>query len=242
MGALQNHQLLSIGDVLILLKGEFSDLTISKLRYLESEGLVEPQRTSSGYRKYSHADVQRLSFVLSQQRDQYLPLRVIKEQLDALDRGLEPAADASGRARAPRNLVSVDSLPQAGEFRLQSALQLSVDELLEAAKADLAQLQDCQQFGLIPSDSTIFDADDVAILKSVAALAVYGIEARHLRQFKMAADRELGLVAQVMAPLSAQKDPELAQQADDAARDIAALSVGLHVALVRAGIAELGGK
>jgi len=242
MGALQNHQLLSIGDVLNVLKGEFADLTISKLRYLESEGLVEPQRTSSGYRKYSHADVQRLSFVLVQQRDQYLPLRVIKEQLDALDRGLEPAADASGRARAPRNLVSVDSLPQAGDFRLHAQLQLSVEELLEAAQADFAQLEDCQQFGLISSESSIFDADDVAILKSVAALAVYGIEARHLRQFKMAADRELGLVAQVMAPLSAQKDPELAQQAEDAARDIAALSVGLHVALVRAGIAELGGK
>ncbi len=242
MGALHNHQLLSIGDVLNLLKGEFADLTISKLRYLESEGLVEPQRTSSGYRKYSHADVQRLRFVLVQQRDQYLPLRVIKEQLDALDRGLEPAADPTGRARAPRNLVSVDSLPQAGDFRIHSQLQLSVEELLEAANADVAQLQDCQQFGLISADASIFDADDVAILKSVAALAIYGIEARHLRQFKMAADRELGLMAQVMAPLSAQKDPELAQQADDAARDIAALSVGLHVALVRAGIAELGGK
>ena len=242
MGALANHQLLSIGDVLNLLKGEFEDLTISKLRYLESEGLVEPQRTSSGYRKYSHADVQRLSFVLSQQRDQYLPLRVIKEQLDALDRGLEPASDAGGRARAPRNLVSVDSLPQAGDFRSQAILQLSVEELLEAANAEMAQLQDCQQFGLISSAASVFGADDVAILKSVAALNVYGIEARHLRQFKMAADRELGLVAQVMAPLSAQKDPELAQQADDAARDIAALSVGLHVALVRAGIAELSGK
>ena len=242
MGALHSHQLLSIGDVLNQLKGEFADLTISKLRYLESEGLVEPQRTSSGYRKYSHAGVQRLRFVLSQQRDQYLPLRVIKEQLDALDRGLEPAADSTSRARAPRNLVSVDSLPQAGDFRQQFSLQLSVDELLEAANAEYAHLYDCQQFGLISVDSGIFNADDVAILKSVAALAVYGIEARHLRQFKMAADRELGLVAQVMAPLSAQKDPELAQQADDAARDIAALSVGLHVALVRAGISELGGK
>jgi DNA-binding transcriptional MerR regulator len=242
MTALPSHQLLSIGDVLNLLKVDFSDLTISKLRYLETEGLVEPQRTTSGYRKYSHADVQRLRFVLTQQRDQYLPLRVIKEQLDALDRGLEPAADASGRARAPRNLVSVDSLPQAGDFRRKAVMRMSVDELLEAANASVEQLNDCQQFGLISNDAEFFDADDIAILKSVAALSVYGIEARHLRQFKMAADRELGLVAQVMAPLSAQKDPELAQQADDAARDIASLSVGLHVALVRAGITDMTGR
>ena len=242
MTALHSHQLLSIGDVLNILKSDFSDLTISKLRYLESEGLVEPQRTTSGYRKYSHADVQRLRFVLTQQRDQYLPLRVIKEQLDALDRGLEPAADASGRARAPRSLVSVDSLPQASDFRPQGTLRLSVEELLEASGADLAQLSDCQQFGLIAADAETFNADDIAILKSVAALAVYGIEARHLRQFKMAADRELGLLAQVMAPLSAQKDPELAQQADDAARDIAAISVGLHVALVRSGISDMTGR
>lgn len=241
MGALQSHQLLSIGDVLNILKPDFSDLTISKLRYLETEGLVEPQRTSSGYRKYSHADVQRLRFVLTQQRDQYLPLRVIKEQLDALDRGLEPLADGAGRMRTPRNLVSVDSLPQAADFRPKARLRLTVDELVEAAGASLEQLTNCQQFGLISSDSDGFSADDVAILKSVAALAVYGIEPRHLRQFKMAADRELGLVSQVMAPLSAQKDPELAQQAEDAARDIAALSVGLHVALVRAGISALEG-
>jgi DNA-binding transcriptional MerR regulator len=102
VSALQAHQLMSIGDALSILKNEFEDVTISKLRYLETEGLVEPQRTNSGYRKYSHADVQRLRFVLTQQRDQYLPLRVIKEQLDALDRGLEPSAD-SGSLKPPRS-------------------------------------------------------------------------------------------------------------------------------------------
>ena len=93
MKNLAAHQLLSIGDALELLLPDFPDLTISKLRYLESEGLVEPQRTTSGYRKFSYADVQRLRFILTAQRDQYLPLRVIREQLDAIDRGLEPVAD-----------------------------------------------------------------------------------------------------------------------------------------------------
>ena len=237
MSALQAHQLMSIGDALSILKNEFEDVTISKLRYLETEGLVEPQRTNSGYRKYSHADVQRLRFVLTQQRDQYLPLRVIKEQLDALDRGLEPSAD-SGSLKPPRSLVSVDSLPQASAFRADSSLKLTSSELLATAKADIELLAVCQQYALISNEKDMFSADDVAVLTTVVALAGYGIEPRHLRAFKMAADREVGLVEQVVAPLSKQKDPDLAQQAPDVARDIAALSVSLHVALVRSGLGE----
>lgn len=236
MRNLAAHQLLSIGDALDLLLPDFPDLTISKLRYLESEGLVDPQRTSSGYRKFSYADVQRLRFILTAQRDQYLPLRVIREQLDAIDRGLEPSS--SGKATPPRSLVTVESLPTAGDFRASAPLRLTKDELLEAAKATEDMLNSCQQFGLIES-LTHFSADDVAVLKSVAGLATYGIEARHLRQFKMAADRELGLVDQVVKPLSKQKDPEQAQQAEDVARDIAALAASLHMALVRAGLSNL---
>ena len=237
MSALHAHQLMSIGDALQILKTEFEDVTISKLRYLETEGLVEPQRTNSGYRKYSHADVQRLRFVLAQQRDQYLPLRVIKEQLDALDRGLEPSTEA-GSAKAPRALVSVDSLPQASAFRSTSALKLTSSELLEAANATVELLAACQQYALISQEKDVFSADDVAVLTTVVALSGYGIEPRHLRAFKMAADREVGLVEQVVAPISKQKDPELAQQAQDVARDIAALSVSLHVALVRSGLGD----
>lgn len=237
MNALAPHQLLSIGDALDILLPDFPDLTISKLRYLEAEGLVDPQRTSSGYRKYSYADVQRLRFILTAQRDQYLPLRVIREQLDALDRGLEPSG--SGKPAAPRNLVAVDSLPNAGEFRPSAPLKLTRAELLETASTDETILKDCQQFGLIANDATHFSGEDVAILKAVVALATYGIEARHLRQFKMAADRELGLVEQVVKPLSKQSDPELVQQAADSARDIAALAASLHIALVRAGLSDV---
>ena len=230
------RQLMSIGDALSILKTDFPDLTISKLRYLETEGLVEPQRTSSGYRKYSHADVQRLHFVLSVQRDQYLPLKVIKDQLEAMDRGLEPSPQ--GGARAPRGLVSVDSLPKGEVFGPGAKLKLSASELLEAAGATNEVLASCQSFGLIPSDGSLFDADDVAVLKTVVALADYGIEPRHLRGFKLAADRELGLVEQVVAPIRGQKDPEAKDRAIEVAREVASLSASLHIALVRAGLGE----
>ena len=239
MTALHSHQLMSIGDVLTLLKPDFSDLTISKIRYLETEGLVEPARTATGYRKYSHHDVARLKFVLTAQRDQYLPLRVIKEQLEALDRGLEPVAEVAGKTRAPRSLSSVDNLASAADFRSAPVLRLTASELLEAAHSSVELLAGCKQYGLIAADVEEFTADDVAILKTATALSGYGIEPRHLRQFKMAAERELGLVEQVIAPMAAAKDPEVASQADDAARDIAALSVGLHTALVRAGLTNI---
>ncbi len=236
MSALQPQQLLSIGDVLKYLKPEFADISISKIRFLETEGLVEPQRTASGYRKYSHADIARLRYVLSLQRDQYMPLRVIKERLDALDRGLEP--DEANKV-SPRALVSVDSLPSAQDFLQNAPLRLTHLELLELANAEKSQLDQAKEFGLISANSDAYNADDVAILKSVVALEKYGIEPRHLRPFKIAADRELGLITQVVSTLAHQKDPELAQQAQDVARDIAALSVGLHSSLVRAGLSQM---
>ena len=236
MGALQPHQLLSIGDVLKYLKPEFADISISKIRFLETEGLVEPQRTPSGYRKYSHADISRLRYVLALQRDQYMPLRVIKDRLDALDRGLEPE---EVNKISPRALVSVDSLPTAADFLENAPLRLTAAELLETSNATSSTLEQAKEFGLISSDAQSFNADDVAILKSIVALEKYGIEARHLRPFKIAADRELGLITQVVATLAHQKDPELAQQAQDVARDLAALSVGLHTSLVRAGISKI---
>jgi DNA-binding transcriptional MerR regulator len=161
VSALQPQQLLSIGDVLKFLKHEFADISISKIRFLETEGLVEPQRTASGYRKYSHADIARLRYVLSLQRDQYMPLRVIKERLDALDRGLEP--DEANKV-SPRALVSVDSLPSAQDFLQNAPLRLTHLELLELANAEKSQLDQAKEFGLLSATSDAYNADDVAIL------------------------------------------------------------------------------
>ena len=139
---------LSIGEVLTKLRGDFSDITISKIRFLESEGLIEPQRTPSGYRKFTAADLERLRYVLLLQRDQYLPLRVIKENLEALDRGLEPAAN--GGVATPRpTLATIDTDSSPESFGASSDLRLSREELLKASGLKEAQLVELESYGFI---------------------------------------------------------------------------------------------
>ncbi|MBI1376165.1 MAG: MerR family DNA-binding transcriptional regulator [Frankiales bacterium] len=228
---------MGIGDVLAVLRPDFPDVTISKIRFLESEGLVAPQRTSSGYRKFSHADVERLRYVLACQRDQYLPLKVIREHLEAIDRGLEPATGTEG-PRVPRALVSTDGLPTSETFRPGGAdVRLSRKELLEASGLDDSVLAQLEGFGLVVKRGTHFDGEALVVASTVAEMSAFGIEPRHLRAFKVAADREVGLVEQVVTPLLRQRDPEGQQRADDAIRQLASLSVRLHAALVKAGLA-----
>jgi DNA-binding transcriptional MerR regulator len=225
---------LSIGEVLSKLRGDFPDITISKIRFLESEGLIEPQRTPSGYRKFTNTDLERLRYVLLAQRDQYLPLRVIKENLDALDRGLQPAPVAGG-APAPR-LVSVDGELAPASFGEVSDLRLSRDELLKASGLSEEQLIELESHGLIAPRGRHYDGDALAIARAVTEMAGFGIEPRHLRSFKSAADREIGLIEQVITPLTRQKNPEAKARAEEVQREIASLSVRLHAALVRGGL------
>ncbi len=230
---------LSIGDVLSHLRADFPDVTISKIRFLESEGLVEPERTSAGYRKFSHADVQRLRYVLTAQRDHYLPLRVIKDHLEALDRGLEPAAHPSTGPRVPMTLVSSEGLPGPEAFGKDATdVRLSRRELLEAAELDDASLDQLEQYGLVAPrpGGNHYDGTSLSIARTVAEMARFGIEPRHLRAFKAAADREVGLVEQVVTPLARQRGPEARARAEEVARELAALSVRLHAALVKAGL------
>jgi DNA-binding transcriptional MerR regulator len=141
---------MSIGEVLATLRPDFPDVTISKIRFLESEGLIEPERTASGYRKFSRDDIARLRYVLSAQRDNYLPLRVIKAHLEAIDRGLEPPASAGAGPQVPRALVAAEGLPGPEAFgRDASELRLSREELVEAAGVDAAQLDTLEQYGLV---------------------------------------------------------------------------------------------
>jgi len=231
---------MSIGEVLGQLRADFPDITISKIRFLEAEGLVEPERTSSGYRKFSREDVGRLRYVLSAQRDHYLPLRVIKEHLDALDRGLEPPAlGGSGGPRVPRALVAAEGLPSPDSFVPDvSEMRLSRKELLEAAGLEPEQLDQLEQYGLVVprAGGSHYDGDALVVAKTVAEMSRFGIEARHLRPFKAAADREIGLVEQVVTPLVRQRNPEARARADEVVRELAALSVKLHATLVRAGL------
>ncbi len=232
---------MSIGEVLALLRGEFPDITISKLRFLEAEGLVEPRRTSSGYRKYGSSDVARLRFVLSAQRDHYLPLRVIREQLAALDRG-EATAAAARTALAPASrrptLVPVDddTEPEPAEVRLSRAELLDRSGLTEPVLAEL------EQHGLVRSGGARYDADALAVARVAAQLAEYGLEPRHLRAYRAAADREVGLFTQLVAPLARQSTPAARARAAETVRELAALSQLLHAALVRMGLRETLGQ
>lgn len=228
---------LSIGEVLGKLRGDFPDITISKIRFLESEGLIEPQRTPSGYRKFTNSDLERLRYVLLAQRDQYLPLRVIKENLDALDRGLQPA-QTSGGLPVPR-LATVDGELAPASFAESSDLRLSREELLKASGVVEEQLVELESYGLIAPRGRHYDGDALAIARAVTELAGFGIEPRHLRSFKSAADREIGLIEQVITPLTRQKSAEAKARAEEVQREIAALSVRLHAALVRGGLHRL---
>ncbi|WP_081975084.1 transcriptional regulator FtsR [Modestobacter caceresii] len=218
----------TIGEVLSALRGDFPDVTISKIRYLESEELVHPQRTPSGYRKFSVSDVARLRYVLAAQRDQYLPLRVIKEHLDALDRG-EPVpggGTAGGVAGQP-----VGTAPLPGP------------EFAAAAGLTEAQLADCVQFGLLNADSQgRHRVTDLPVGRAVAGLARHGIEPRHLRVYRTAAEREAALLEQLVAPVLLARSEEARARAGEQLQELAALSAQLHGGLLESRLREvLGG-
>lgn len=236
------RSLMSIGEVLAALRHDFPDVTISKIRFLESEGLVEPARTPSGYRKFSHQDVERLRYVLSAQRDQYLPLRVIKEHLDAIDRGLEPPQVPDGRPRVPRAVAAGEGLPGPRSFgREPSDVRMSRSELIRAAGIDATLFDQIEGFGLVspigsPSGAVHYDGDALVVAETIAAMSSFGLEPRHLRAFRTAADREAGLVEQVVSPLLRQRNTQARARAEEAAREMGALSVRLHTALVRSAL------
>jgi DNA-binding transcriptional MerR regulator len=225
---------LSIGEVLTRLRTEFTDITISKIRFLESEGLIEPQRTPSGYRKFTTNDLERLRFVLLAQRDQYLPLKVIKENLDAMDRGLTPAKAVGGVA-TPR-LAAADGVLTADQFSSDNDLRLTRSEMLSASNLTDEQLTEIESYGLVAIRGRHYDSDGLAVAKAVAEISAFGIGARHLRAFKTAADREIGLVEQVTTPLLRQKSSDSKARAEEVERELASLSIRLHASLVRAGL------
>jgi DNA-binding transcriptional MerR regulator len=231
---------LSIGEVLNRLRGDFADITISKIRFLESEGLIEPQRTPSGYRKFTSSDLERLRYVLLAQRDQYLPLKVIKDNLDAIDRGLQPAAVGGVPSpRTPIGLATIDGEMAPSAFGETNEMRLSREELLKNSGLAEDQLVELEGYGLIAPRGRHYDGDALAIAKAVTEMGGFGIEARHLRSFKSAADREIGLIEQVITPLTRQKSAESKARAEEVQKEIASLSIRLHAALVRGGLNRL---
>ena len=218
--------LMSIGTVLTVLRDEFPEVTISKIRFLESEGLIEPQRTPSGYRKFSPADVERLGHVLRMQRDHYLPLKVIREHLDAMERGEAAPLPTVGRQRDGEVVLEPVEGP--------TAARIGRAELMAAAGIGEQELDEWESYGLIaPLSDGVYDAEAVTVAGLVLELGRFGIEPRHLRAMKAAADREAGLVDQVVAPLKRHRNPQTRAHAEARTKELAGLTVKLHAALVQ---------
>ena len=227
-GSPRAQALMSIGEVLAHLRTEFPDATISKLRFLEAEGLVEPQRTASGYRKYSWNDVNRLRFVLTAQRDQYLPLRVIREQLDQVEHE-PPQRPALVAVGTPKAVDPADT-------------RVPRDDLVRRTGVSDDLLTELEKAGLVTARPPgWYDGDAVIIVEAVVGLTRHGLELRHLRAFRTGADREVGLFAQLLAQLVRQHDPAARARATETAGELQALSQRLHAALVRTGLrGEMG--
>ncbi|MCM6772201.1 MerR family transcriptional regulator [Nocardia sp. CDC159] len=256
---------MSIGSVLDLLRPDFPDITISKIRFLESEGLISPERTPSGYRRFSVADVERLKFVLTAQRDQYLPLKVIKEQLEAIDSGAATLGVREARARAdgveaagsgrapdpaaaggptpPRRLGVVPGEISPDELRFDHEIRITRGDLLEQAGIDEKFLTELIRANLItPGAAGYFDTEAVTLARTARAMSEFGLEARHLRAFKLAADREAAMIAQIAAPIAKGRDADARARAEETVRELAALSLTLHTSLVKTSVrAALGG-
>ncbi|MBB5078424.1 transcriptional regulator FtsR [Nonomuraea endophytica] len=208
---------MSIGEVLGLLHAEFPDVTISKIRFLEGEGLIEPERSPSGYRKFTHLHVEQLRFILREQRDHYLPLRVIKDKM----------AESFGRPHAVQE---------------NSEVRLSRAELLEAAGLSEETLTELEDYGLLAPVARRYDEDALQVARSVGALARFGLHARHLRAVKAAAEREAGLVEQTVAPILKRRRPGAIGEADEVGRELSTLLLDLHAALLRTGVRSVLGR
>jgi len=208
-----------IGEVLAQLRPEFPDISTSKIRFLEAEGLIEPARSRSGYRRFSTTDIERLRYILTMQRDSYLPLRVIRERLADGVAGSEP--DGGGPpGRAPADMTR--------------------RQLLDAAEISEAELTELEDYGLIRRVGRQYSADALAVARALAALRQYGVQARHLRAVKASADREANLVEQVVAPQLRQRGAGARDAAARTAWQIADLTLRLHATLVESALAEAG--
>lgn len=216
--------LLSIGQVLARLNPEFPDLTPSKLRFLEERQLVSPARTESGYRKFSPTDLERLRFVLSMQRDHYLPLKIIRGYLDDLDAGREPILPGGAAVAAP-SMLPADR-------------RLTREELIKESGASPMLLGDAVSASLIVAGDH-YGEEALSVLRALVELQRTGIEPRHLRGFRAAAERELGLIESALIPVSRRKDASSRAKAAELAREIAGQLEVVRSSLIRSALTRL---
>ena len=224
----------SIGEVLVSVKTEFPDITISKIRFLESEGLIDPERTPSGYRKFYDKDVDRLKAILRMQRDEYLPLKVIKERLLQLE-GADGQSDMASGSPAAREGDDELAEPPTG-------LQMSIEEMSAATGIDRDRIRELESFGLVcshgPEAARYYDGDDYIVLSIVKDLFRYGVEPRHLTMYKHFAEREAAFFETIVMPQLRQRNPDARRVAASSLTDLARASRKLKQALLRTNLRQ----
>jgi DNA-binding transcriptional MerR regulator len=226
-----NRKALTIGAVSKILSREFEDISISKIRYLEDQKLLSPRRTPGGYRLYSQADVERLRTILRMQRDEFLPLRVIRQELAAGRADAEPAEQSKGPAEPrSRRRATVAVRGPGSLFRL--------DEVLEDTGADRALVKELEDYGVIRGDKrggeVMYDDTEREIVRAVTELKRFGVGGRNLRVFRTSADREAALLEQILAPALRSRNPERRKEAVEALENLAAIASHLkHLLLIR---------
>ena len=229
MAGTRNYQ--SIGEVLVAVKTEFPDITISKSRFLESEGLITPERTPSGYRKFYVDDVERLKSILQMQRDEYLPLKVIKERLARSDAGQE------GEGMEPADAAAEDGAAGEDLAEAPTGLQMSLEEMSAATSVDRDRIKELEGFGIVcahgPEGSRYYDGDDYIVLSIVKDFLHHGIEPRHLTMYKHFAGREADLFEALVAPTLRQRNPEARKAATQTLTELSVTSRKFKQALLR---------
>jgi DNA-binding transcriptional MerR regulator len=232
MAGTRNYQ--SIGEVLVSVKAEFPDITISKIRFLEAEGLIEPERTPSGYRKFYVQDVERLKSILRMQRDEYLPLKVIKERLL---HGGEGEDDSFAGADGDGHVAAAEELADA-----PTGLQMSLEEMSAATGVERDRIKELESYGIVcshgPESATYYDGDDYVVLSIVKDFFRFGVEPRHLTMYKHFAEREADFFQTIVAPTLRQRNPDARRAAADALGDLAVTSRKFKQALLRTNLRD----
>jgi DNA-binding transcriptional MerR regulator len=232
--ATRNYQ--SIGEVLVAVKTEFPDITISKIRFLESEGLIEPERTPSGYRKFYEEDLERLKSILRMQRDEYLPLKVIKERLLKQDAGeLEEPSEPVEEEDTSGEVDEVLAEPATG-------LQMPIEEMSAATGVDRERIKELEAYGLVcshgPESARYYDGDDYVVLTILRDFFRFGVEPRHLTMYKHFAEREASFFETIVMPTLRQRNPDARRAASDSLAELSRVSRKLKQALLRTNLRE----
>jgi DNA-binding transcriptional MerR regulator len=233
--ATRNYQ--SIGEVLVAVKTEFPDITISKIRFLEAEGLIEPERTPSGYRKFYAQDLEKLKSILRMQRDEYLPLKVIKERLLKQEAGEDVELDADGE---PVEAAAAEVSEEIADA--PTGLQMSLEEMSAATGIEKERIKDLESFGIVcshgPEAAVYYDGDDYIVLSIVKDFFRYGVEPRHLTMYKHFEEREAAFFETIVAPMMRQKNPDARKAASQSLAELSKISRKFKQALLRTNIRD----